>query len=305
MRLDPPVLDNMSPAVLNPLPHEVASFGPVHLEVTDLGRSTDFWHRVVGLRLRKGSSREVQLGTAGETLVTLHPGAKHGFLRGHSGLYHLAIHPPSEVEFARIIKRVLAAGWRLSPVDHTMSKAVYLLDPDGITVEITLETPSRLRAMTATPASMHAIHADGRFRAGSEPLDLAPILATLEGAEQKNLVAEGTRIGHVHLYVGDLLAAYQFYRTLGFNQALWAPGIGFGDLGAGGAFNHRIAVNTWAGVGAPQSPEGTARMRNFTITLDSKERLNEVLEQLPHIPVEGASGYSVEDPAGNRILLNQ
>ena len=290
-------------AVTNPLPQEIASLGPVHLEVTDLGLSTSFWHRVVGLHIRSQTPDEVQLGTTSETLVVLHPGAQRGFLARHSGLYHLAIHPPNQVEFARIAKRIIESGMRVSPTDHTMSKALYVLDPDGITVEITLETPERLQAMTIKNGPMQAIHVDGSVRGGSERLDLRPVLATLEGQPDSRLVAEGTKIGHVHLHVGDLLSAHQFYRTIGFNQALWAPAIGFSDLGAGGAFNHRIALNTWQGIHAPQSPEGSARMRHFTIKLDSARRLDQVLAHLPSVPLASGEGHLLQDPAGNRLVL--
>ena len=129
------------------------------------------------------------------------------------------------------------------------------------------------------------------------------MLATLDGLDDADLVASDTRIGHVHLHVADLLEAYRFYRTLGFTQALWAPQLGVGDLGAGGAFNHRIAVNTWQGRGAPQSPRGTARMRDFTINFDTPHRLDHVLGRLPIDVRESDTGYSVEDPAGNRITL--
>lgn len=303
MELSPPIPTATVPAVADPRPQEVATFGAVHLEVTDVARSTSFWHQVTGLHIRTEESDRVELGTAGETLVVLHGGASHGFLLRHSGLYHLAIHPPSEVEFARILQRLIAARWKFSPVDHVMSKAMYLNDPDGITVEITLETPQRLRELIVVDNVVRAINVDGELESGYEPFDLTAMLATLEDQPRQELVGAGTRIGHMHLYVADLLDAYQFYRSLGFTQALWTPHIGIGDLGAGGAFNHRIAVNTFQGVGAPQSPAGTARMRNFTIRLDTPDRLDQVLGALPHDVTETENGFLLADPAGNRLVL--
>jgi len=303
MNLDLPVPTATVPSVVRPRRQEIASFGAVDLEVTDLGRSTAFWHQVIGLHIRSEEPDTMQLGTQDQTLVTLRTGAQHGFLPRHSGLYHLAIHPPSQVEFARILRRIVGAGLRCSPVDHIMSKAIYLNDPDGITVEITLETPQRLRELVVNDHSVQAVRTDGRLESGRDPFDVTAMLATLEGLDHKELVPSGTRVGHVHLYVADLLEAYQFYRTLGFTQALWAPELGIGDLGAGGAFNHRIAVNTWQGRGAPQSPRGTARMRDFAINLETPERLDHVLGQLPHDVLESDTGYLLADPAGNRIRL--
>lgn len=283
-------------------PREIATFGAVELEVTDLRRSTAFWTDLIGLVVRSEAPDRVNLGTEAETLVTLVPGAVAGFQQRHSGLYHLAIHPPSEPDFARIVLRLLHARWPISPTDHIMSKATYLLDPDGITVEITLETPKRLREFVVTDDSVYVIDANGVRSSGRDPLDLEKVLESLPDHDLSKPVPVGTRIGHIHLYVGNLAAAYDFYASLGFTPAMWAPQFHMGDLGAGGAFNHRVAVNTWQGVGAPQSPKGTARMRSFAIRLDTHERLDRVLGTINDI-TEIETGYAVRDPAGNAIQL--
>lgn len=49
-------------------------------------------------------------------------------------------------------------------------------------------------------------------------------------------------------------------------------------------------------------PDGTARMRHFTIRLDSHERLDHTLGLLPDV-TEVDQGYTTTDPSGNRILL--
>jgi catechol 2,3-dioxygenase len=303
MTLKPPAFRAIVPAVNNPLAREIATFGPVHLEVRDVARSVAFWHEIIGLTIRVEGSDHALLGTEDETLVTLHSGARSPFLRGHSSLYHLAIHPPTEADFAAILLRMMRSGWKISPTDHIMSKAIYLLDPDGITVEITLETPERLREVVLGKDSIHSVRIDGSLPSGVDLLDVQAVLSTLPSREVSAVVPAGTRIGHVHLHVGDLMAAYQFYRWLGFDQALWAPQIGMGDLGAGGAFNHRIAVNTWQGVNVSQSPAGSARMRHFTIRFDTRERLDGVLAGLPTEIAAMEGGYAVKDPSGNAILL--
>ncbi|MFK4114737.1 VOC family protein [Microbacterium sp. NPDC006705] len=283
---------------------EIADFGSVHLEVTDLPRSSAFWTDVIGLVLRSETAEEIQLGTQAETLVTLHPGARTGFLQGHSGLYHLAVHPPTEADFARILLRLIRIGWQISPTDHIMSKAIYLLDPDGITVEITLETPERLLEANFDSDAPYVVRRDGSRSNGREPLDVRAVLETLPDDDTSLPVPEGTKIGHVHLYVGDLQAAYDFYRAFGFNQAVWAPRFHMGDLGAGGGFNHRIAVNTWQGIGAPQSPAGTARMRAFTLRLDTPARLDHVLGTVDAPIQETDGGFLVRDHSRNTLLLS-
>jgi catechol 2,3-dioxygenase len=82
------------------------SFGAVHLEVTDTERSAEFWETVFGFQRRQNADDGTALGTADETLVVLHGGALAPYQRGHSGLYHVAIHTPDERDFARLLKRL-------------------------------------------------------------------------------------------------------------------------------------------------------------------------------------------------------
>lgn len=304
MKLDLPVPTPIVPAITQPLAREIATFGAVHLDVTDIARSTSFWTDLIGLTVRLRTANVVELGTELETLVVLHAGAHTKFLHGHSGLYHLAIHPPTQADFAVILLRLVQAGWRFSPTDHIMSKAIYLLDPDGITVEITLETPRRLRELVIRDNGVQAIRADGSVASGRDPFDVESVLALLPASGAADKAPLGTRIGHVHLHVGDLLAAYQFYRSLGFRQAMWAPQVGVGDLGAGGEFNHRIAVNTWQGENVPQSPPGSARMRHFSIRFDTDDLLRQALRDVPGGFTEVDNGFAVRDPSGNTAILS-
>ncbi|WP_461491903.1 VOC family protein, partial [Pontibacter sp. HJ8] len=234
--------------------------------------------------------------------VVLYPTANTPFQNGYSGIYHLAIHPTSEGDFARVLARLLAKGYPVSPTDHTMSKAIYMKDPDGITVEITLETPERLKKVEFGNRGPVAIDVDGTVRSASAPLDVQSVIDTLPDDQIDLSLPDDTYVGHMHLYVSDLDAANQFYKSLGFVQNMYEPRYGAADLGAGGAFGHRVAVNTWQGVGKPQAPEGTAGMRFYTIVLDSPERLKKALESFPSAQAQD-DGYLVADPAGNKILL--
>jgi catechol 2,3-dioxygenase len=87
------------------------TFGPVHLDVIDADRSLGFWKDVVGLHLRGRNEAALELGTPDETLIVLHPGAVSRPRRGFSGLYHVAIHLPNEVEFARVLARLIKRRW--------------------------------------------------------------------------------------------------------------------------------------------------------------------------------------------------
>ncbi|HYF02546.1 MAG TPA: VOC family protein [Patescibacteria group bacterium] len=281
---------------------ELATFGAVHLNVTNLQRSILFWKENIGMKVRNTTAEYTEMGTDKSTLVVLYPTAKTAFKNGYSGLYHLAVHPSNEGEFARVLARLIQKGYPISPTDHTMSKAIYMTDPDGITVEITLETPERLDRMEISSNGIMAIDRDGTVRSPSAPLDVQSILKALPDNDVNRTLADDTKIGHMHLYVSDLEAANNFYLQLGFLQNTSLPQFGMYDLGAGGAFGHRIAFNSWHSKNKPQAPEGTAGMRFYTIIFDTQERLNAALKSFPSAEKQN-DGYLVSDPAGNKILL--
>jgi len=287
---------------------ETVTYGEVHLDVTDCRRTLAFWHDIVGLNLIDRCDKEARLGVDGRTLVVLHHGAEQGFIRGHIGLYHLAIHLPDETEFARVLWRLIVSGYPQSPTDHTMSKSTYLSDPDGLGLELTLETPERLGSWSIEANEPQLIDAEGRSRRIAEPLDVNEVLAHLPNRDfDQPLLPAGTTVGHLHLHVSDLEASVRFYCDLiGFREHMYAPNLGFADLSAGGSFPHRLALNTWQGASVSQPPPGSAGLRRFTLVLPGEEALSGALQRLREVghetePADG--GELVRDPAGNTFLL--
>jgi len=287
---------------------DTLAYGEVHLDVTDVKRAFSFWHEIVGLNVVDRCDEECRLGAAGRVLVVLHGGAERGVVPGHSGLYHLAIHLPDETELARVLWRLIVAGYPQSPTDHTMSKSTYLCDPDGLGLELVLETPERLGSWRNEAGELRLIDAEGRAHSIAEPLDVNEVLAHLpDRSFDQPLLPPGTKIGHLHLHVSEIESALSFYRdVIGFREHIYAPQLGFVDLSAGGAFPHRLALNVWAGAGAPQPPGGSAGLRRFTVFLPSEEALGEVLRRLReggHEPEPVEGGELVRDPAGNTFCL--
>lgn len=120
----------------------------------------------------------------------------------------------------------------------------------------------------------------------------------------------GTRIGHVHLTVADLDRALRFYRdVLGF-AVTTRYGRDAVFLAAGG-YHHHIALNTWAGRGAPAPAPGTTGLYHFAILFPDRPTLAATVRRvLEHgIPLEGASDHGVSeaiylrDPDGNGVEL--
>lgn len=277
----------------------------VHLDVSDLGRSLAFWRDLVGLSIATGEEDgTVALGTGGHPLVVLHPGAVRPAGRGHSGLYHLAIHIPTRSEFARTLARVGEAGWPQAPTDHIMHWATYLSDPDGIGLELSHETLDRFGHYELGGSRPVVVGTDGRRTSAVEPLDLQDVFSNLPDGPVDGPLPAGSWIGHIHLHVGDLDEAIDFYSdTVGYTRGMAAPQWGMADFSAGGSFPHRFAVNIWQGPGAPQPPDGSAGLRHFELGYpDAAVRAGAHARLAAGGARTGADGLW-RDPSGNRFTI--
>ena len=118
-----------------------------------------------------------------------------------------------------------------------------------------------------------------------------------------------TRIGHVHLTVSDLDRSLAFYRdVLGFEVTM-RYGTDAVFLSAGG-YHHHIALNTWAGRGAPPPPPGTTGLYHFAILYPDRASLLSIPDDLLNSArLDGASDHGVSealylhDPDGNGVEL--
>jgi catechol 2,3-dioxygenase len=137
------------------------------------------------------------------------------------------------------------------------------------------------------------------------PLDLDGVLGELRREDANARMPPGTRIGHVHLNVGDLSAAEAFYSgALGFNVTVRGyPGALF--VSAGG-YHHHLGLNTWAGEGVPPPPPGSRGLRAFEIVLPSAQSLvaeEDRLREAGFEPAREDDQVRATDPSGNRVVL--
>lgn len=282
--------------------------GSVHVGVTATEPALAFWTRVLGLTVLDSGDDAIRLGAGGRELVVLHPGAASPVPQGHTGLYHLAIHLPSRKDLARAVGRLFALRYPNSPTDHLVTETTYLWDPDGNGVELTFETPERGEFVVLPDGRPVARARDGSLRSGRDPVDLESLFGEL--AEDDRLdepLPDGARIGHVHLHVGDLDQTLGFYRDLiGFRQLTNSPARRMADTEVDGGVPHTLAMNSWAGVGAPPPPPGTAGLRHFTIEVPSGRGLQEIAGRLSDQgrtfdEVDGA--IEVKDPSSNAFRV--
>ncbi len=278
------------------------TFGAVHLNNTNLKVAIEFWTNVVGMKLRSTSGEFAEFGSESGTLVVVHQAARSAFEEGYSGLYHYAIHAPNKVEFARMIQRLIDNQYSFSPVDHTMSKSIYLRDPDSVLLEFVLETPERFRRVISVNG-LFMEDTDGTIRGASDALNVYEQLKALPDKNMDVSVHPDTKIGHIHFYAGDLDKTNAFYQTLGFVQFNYLAQYKYADVGAGGAYKHRVAMNNWHGVNKPAAPEGNAGLRHYTIVFASPTKLHEALSKVTTYE-KREDGYWLTDPSGNKLCLS-
>jgi catechol 2,3-dioxygenase len=252
--------------------------GGVRLQVSDLEKSIQYYETVIGMRVISRTDASARLGPHGEdrTLIQLEElkGARPVPRRGLLGLYHFAILLPSRAALGSFVSHLAKIGAYAGMSDHLVSEALYLTDPDGLGIEVYAD-----RDRTTWTA------VDDQIVMATKPLDVENLIAAAGGKKWEGIPA-GTVIGHVHLYVGDIDDAADFYHHgLGFDKIVWNyPGALF--MSAGG-YHHHLGVNTWAG-SSPKATDADARLLDWELVLPSSDNAAEAAGALEK------AGYAVE-----------
>jgi catechol 2,3-dioxygenase len=271
--------------------------GAVRLQVADLARSLSFYRQVLGLRVvQHDAARAALAATEDDTpLVHLHqhPGAAPA-RRGQLGLYHFAILLPDRRSLGRFVRHLAELGVAAGAGDHLVSEAFYLSDPDGLGIEVYADRPRD---------SWQRIGRE--LMLATEPVDV-DALVQLAGSEPWTGMPAGTTIGHVHLHVGALQQASDFYsEALGLDRMTWRyPGALF--MGAGG-YHHHLGTNTWAGAGARPPGDGDARLLEWSLEVPGTDDVRQVARSLgaAGVPMAQASDGSItaQDPWGTNVRI--
>jgi catechol 2,3-dioxygenase len=276
--------------------HPNTQIGLVSLTVADFGRSLPYYTHNIGLKLLSQDGHTAVLGTTERPLLELveKPGATPP--RGTTGLYHFALLVPSRLELAKTFKNLVDSETPLGGFsDHSVSEAIYLSDPDGNGIEI-----YRDRQREEWPMQ------NGRLQMNTLPLDLQSLIGELNGrSPQWQGLHDGTKMGHIHLHIRNVDEAEQFYcDLLGFERIMrYGPSAGF--ISAGG-YHHHIGLNTWAGVGAPPPPAGSAGLRYYQIVLPTQAARDVIVQRLEENDVvyeQQGGDIALQDPSKNNLLL--
>jgi catechol 2,3-dioxygenase len=275
---------------------ETTRVGAVHLQVSDLSRSLDYYGEVLGFRVLAQDSVWAHLGPQGEdrTLITLRErrGARPVPRRGLLGLYHFAVLLPDRAALGRFVTHLADIGAYAGSADHLVSEALYLSDPDGLGIEVYADRPRSEWRVSGNELAMT-----------TDPLDLNSLVRAAGGVAWAGMPA-GTVVGHVHLYVGGLREAEAFYHAaLGLDKVVWSyPGALF--MSAGG-YHHHLGTNIWA-AGAPAATDADARLIEWELVLPSPADVDAAASHIASagFPVdEGAPDRRISDPWGTTVKL--
>jgi len=268
--------------------------GHIHLQVTDLERSLDWYTRTLGLRVaerRDGTATLTdQAGTATLAQLSERPGASTAQRR--LGLYHFALLLPDRADLGAFLRHLYVQGERVGTADHLVSEALYLNDPDGLGIEVYADRPRATWQVT-----------DGEIAMDTRPLDQHGLArAALDTAW--NGMPAGTTMGHVHLHVADLERAAAFYhQALGLDRVVWSyPGALF--LSAGGYRRH-LGLNTWAGNTEP-AHDNEARLLEWSLVLPTQDDVKTAatsLRDAGFTVTEDGDAALATDPWGTTLRL--
>jgi catechol 2,3-dioxygenase len=261
--------------------------GATHLTVSDLDRAVAFYQDSLGLRVHFNGDGVARLGAGEDDVLVLHelPGAKPA--GRHAGLYHVALLYPSREELAFAVDRLIRTRVPVEGMsDHGTHEAIYLKDADGNGLELAADRPR-----SAWPEGLG-------YGGGPQPLDIEDLYGLARGREPSRHVGAGLKTGHLHLHVGDVAAARDFYRdVIGFEVQFEMPTAAF--LSAGG-YHHHVAVNSWRGRGVPPAPADAVGLRHWTVVVEPED-LAAVAARAGVQPDGGA--LELRDPSGNAVRL--
>ena len=268
--------------------------GTVGMAVRNLELLTAYYRDMLGLTVLERTKDSVRLGAGGVALLELNhkPDALPHDPR-EAGLYHTAFLMPTRADHARWITHVAKNRVPITGAsDHGVSEAFYLDDPEGNGIEVYNDRPRERWRYEGEMIVMQ-----------TEPLDIEAIVREIDPATAIYTGApEGLRIGHIHLRVGNVGKAEEFYRgAVGLDVLRRRGGATF--MSSGG-YHHHVGANVWHSNGAGMRNDKRAGLAWFAIEVADAGALDALSKRLS---AAGASisaipgGFATADPWGTQL----
>jgi catechol 2,3-dioxygenase len=278
------------------LPAEL-TMGTVMLKVGDMKLMTDYYQRALGLDIVAEQDGGLYLGRRQKPLVHLAPAPGLSVpSRGEAGLFHTALLFEDQPSLAATV----ASAAQFEPqsfagsADHLVSEAFYFTDPEGNGIELYWDRPREAWSWEGKNVVMDSL--------ALPPQRYLEQFLTEEAVSGQRETAAG--VGHVHLQVGDVQSAHDFYvGTLGFEKT--AGWHGQALFVSAGGYHHHMAMNVWNSRGAGPRRD-TLGLGEVLIEVPSGDDVGALADRLKLAGVQShhtGAELRFEDPWRNRLRV--
>jgi len=271
--------------------------GAVTLRVGKLDAMIAYYRDSVTLELLSQHGPVAVLGRGTTPIVILQHAPELAAAEPRSaGLFHTAIVFDTQAALAAAVYSVASKhpGTFTGSADHLVSQAFYFSDPEGNGIELYWDRDRTLWSWTHGQVEMATLYLDPNTF----------IREHINEADLSNPVPGTAVVGHVHLSVGDVASARDFYvNQLGFETTAT-----LGDSAlfvSAGGYHHHMAMNTWnsAGSGRRRLALGLGEV---SIIVPSDDDLGALGERMSHYGVgtrNDGQTLGFDDPWANRITV--
>ena len=274
------------------------AMGAVTLRVANLDAMTTYYRDAIALQVLSADGPTVVLGRGTTPVVILEhaPELKHASPRD-AGLFHTAILFDTEEALAAAVYSVAQKypTTFTGSSDHLVSKAFYFNDPENNGVELYWDRDRSSWSWAHGSIEMSTLFLD--------PNEFLQQNLTQQAVDAPMI--GGASVGHIHLQVGDVPSAREFYvNQLGFEQTTT-----YGDQAlfvSAGGYHHHMAMNTWnsRGAGPRQLALGLGQVDIVVPTADDVAALGERLKHYGVQTRDDGKTVRFDDPWANLIQVS-
>lgn len=263
--------------------------GNTILNIENTSKLQQFYHSGVGLEILSNENNEIILGNDNKKIITLSSAPDlPNSPRTSAGLFHNAIVFKSRGQLANTLKRLFQdyPGSFIGSADHFVSEAFYFTDPEGNELELYFDRDRSLWEWE-----------DGLVKMGVEYIDPIAYINTHSAQDD----SDEKHMGHVHLKVGDIKTAKNFYvDVMGFNITAEMPQALFVSVGG---YHHHLGMNSWQSYGAGKRNK-TLGLQSIELLLPSKHAVDTLGKRLEQYKIKVTSKKDTlifPDPWNNLI----
>jgi catechol 2,3-dioxygenase len=245
------------------------SIGRVGLRARDANQLADYYKRVLGLQELRRDGAVIGLGAGGREILEIEGSSAFREDDPRSaGLYHTAFLLPERKDLGLWARHISEAGVPLEgAADHAVSEAMYLTDPEGNGIEVYVDRPQASWRFNGPSVHME-----------NSRINFETLMGEIGEGERWTGIPDNSVIGHVHMRVGNVKEAEQWWNDAqGFDTMLH-----YGDQAvflSSGGYHHHIGANTWHSKGS--GPRATDRTGLGFVEFASKNATSDSVSSDP------------------------